>query len=299
MAETFGENKLFMDVDNIPVGRDFEDYLHSQVAACDAMLAIIGPKWLDAKDETEQRRLDSPEDFVRVEIAAALARNIPVIPVLIDGARPPKASELPDPLKPLARRQAFEVRHANFGRDAEALAKKMHQALGHEKSERGWQRLRRRNLLIAAVIVLVAALAWFGLNVFSWHQEAQIPIGVPETPTTGPTPEKRTVAPAQSIVGTWRSEDRRFVWQFLDNETYAYLAVIVTAGMDTQSSEKGTYTLSGDKLIVQRLSGDLTSSNNYKQKLDPKNTIYRFRLDGQTLYLTYETGTQAFYRKEP
>jgi TIR domain-containing protein len=102
MAETFGENKLFMDVDNVPVGRDFEAYLHSQVAACDAMMAIIGPKWLDAKDETEQRRLDSPEDFVRVEIAAALARNIPVIPVLIDGARLPKASELPDPLKPLA-----------------------------------------------------------------------------------------------------------------------------------------------------------------------------------------------------
>jgi TIR domain-containing protein len=55
LAPKFGHNKLFMDVDNIPVGRDFEDYLNSQVAACDAMLAIIGPNWLTAKDETGQR----------------------------------------------------------------------------------------------------------------------------------------------------------------------------------------------------------------------------------------------------
>jgi TIR domain len=64
LAPTFGGNKLFMDVDNIPVGRDFEDYLKSQVAGCDAMLAIIGPNWLTAKDETGQRRLDNPNDFV-------------------------------------------------------------------------------------------------------------------------------------------------------------------------------------------------------------------------------------------
>jgi len=79
-----------MDVDNIPVGRDFEDYLKSQVAACDAMLAIIGPNWLTAKDENGQRRLDNPEDFVVIEIGAALARDIPVVPVLVDGARMPK-----------------------------------------------------------------------------------------------------------------------------------------------------------------------------------------------------------------
>src|SRR5262249_57118318 len=80
LALKFGRNRLFMDVDNIPVGRDFEEYLKSQVGACDAMLAVIGPDWLTAQDETGQRRLDNPEDFVVVEIAAALARNIPVVP---------------------------------------------------------------------------------------------------------------------------------------------------------------------------------------------------------------------------
>jgi len=154
LAPTFGGDKLFMDVDNIPVGRDFEDYLNSQVAACDAMLAVIGPNWLTAKDETGQRRLDNPEDFVVFEIAAALARNIPVVPVLVDGARMPKASELPESLKPLARRQAIQVRHTNFKSDAEALTKKMREALGHKKSERDWWRLGRRDLVIAAVIVV-------------------------------------------------------------------------------------------------------------------------------------------------
>jgi hypothetical protein len=70
--------------------RDFDEYLKSQVAACDAMLAIIGPNWLTAKDENGQRRLDNPEDFVVIEIGAALARDIPVVPVLVDGARMPK-----------------------------------------------------------------------------------------------------------------------------------------------------------------------------------------------------------------
>ena len=94
------------------------------------MLAIIGPNWLTAKDETGQRRLDNPEDFIVIEIGAALARNIPVVPVLVDGARMPKASELPDSLKPLARRQAVQVRHTNFSGDAEALVKRLRDVLG-------------------------------------------------------------------------------------------------------------------------------------------------------------------------
>ena len=82
LAQKFGRDKLFMDVDNIPMdvdnipaGFDFQDYLKNQVAECDAMLSVIDPNWLDAKDETGRRRLDNPEDFVAIEIAAALARG--------------------------------------------------------------------------------------------------------------------------------------------------------------------------------------------------------------------------------
>lgn len=136
LAETFGRDNLFMDVDNIPIGINFEEYLKGQVAVCDVMLSIVGPSWLSAKDETDQRRLDKPDDFVAIEIAAALARDILVIPVLVDSTHMPKASELPASLKPFALRNAIQIRNMYFGNDAEVLITKMREALGHEGPER-------------------------------------------------------------------------------------------------------------------------------------------------------------------
>ena len=159
LAPTFGRSKLFMDVDNIPVGRDFEDYLKSQVAACDAMLAVIGPNWLAAKDDTGKRRLDNPDDFIVIEIGTALTRNIPVVPVLVDGARMPKASELPDSLKLLARRQAIQVRHTSFSSDAEALVKRLREALGYDSPERRW---RLRMAIGAAIVAALLLIGWGG-----------------------------------------------------------------------------------------------------------------------------------------
>src|SRR5262245_63680032 len=76
LAQTFGRKILFMDVDHVPAGIDFVEHLHSQVAACRVFLAVIGPNWLDAKDDDGRRRLDKPDDFVAIEIAAALSRDI-------------------------------------------------------------------------------------------------------------------------------------------------------------------------------------------------------------------------------
>jgi WD40 repeat protein len=89
---------------------------------------IIGLHWLNAKDDNGVRRLEDPDDFVGVGIAAALERDIRVIPMLVDGATMPKASELPDHLKPLVRRNATEVRNSQFGRDADALVQKVRDA---------------------------------------------------------------------------------------------------------------------------------------------------------------------------
>jgi hypothetical protein len=170
LAQTFGRDKLFMDVDHIPVGEDFVTHLNNQVAACDVVLVVIGPSWLRAKDKAGQRRLQQSDDFVAIEIAAALARNIRVIPVLVDGARMPKESDLPDSLKPLARRQAAEVRHAHFGRDAETLVASMREAVPalvdmsdpvfNPESNRGsvapWRRRSVAGAAVAAVLVLIS-----------------------------------------------------------------------------------------------------------------------------------------------
>jgi len=156
LAQTFGQKNIFMDVDSIPAGVDFVADLNSQVAACDVVLVVIGPNWLDAKDEAGRRRLDNPDDFVVIEIAAALARNIPVIPVLLDKTRIPKASELPDPVKPLVRRNAVEILSTQFGRDAEALIEKIREVLnGGTAAPRPWRGKAVVGTAAAAVLLLI------------------------------------------------------------------------------------------------------------------------------------------------
>ena len=174
LSQTFGRKNIFMDVDHIPAGVDFEAHLNSQVAACGLFLVVIGPRWLEAKDESGGRRLDNPDDFVTIEIATALARNICVIPVLVFGARMPKAGELPDPLKALARRQAVDVGQLQFGRDAEALVERVREALNGQS---GSLRPRRGTAVAGAVAVAVALflVGWVELN------QGEILASVPQT----------------------------------------------------------------------------------------------------------------------
>ena len=96
LEREFGRDLLFMDVDAIPLGANFVKVLGEEVAKCDALLAIIGPGWIDARDENGRRRLENPNDFVRMEIATALKRDIQVIPILLEGTRVPRADQLPD-----------------------------------------------------------------------------------------------------------------------------------------------------------------------------------------------------------
>jgi formylglycine-generating enzyme required for sulfatase activity len=113
LVARFGEESIFFDVDTIPIGMDFHGVLNDAVSQCDVLLAIIGDQWLTLQDENGQRRLDKEDDFVRVEIEAALARNIPIVPVLVGTALVPRREQLPEPLKPLSRRHAAEVRTGN------------------------------------------------------------------------------------------------------------------------------------------------------------------------------------------
>jgi hypothetical protein len=120
---SLGRESVFIDVDNIPAGRDFVEVLTERVGRCDALVALIGKNWLASADKDNRRRLDDPNDFVRIEIEAALERNVPVIPVLVDGAVMPQADDLPQPLKKFARRQGIEISHDRFDSDAERLTR--------------------------------------------------------------------------------------------------------------------------------------------------------------------------------
>ncbi len=121
LEREFGLDQLFMDVDAIPLGANFVKVLREEVAKCDVLLAVIGPNWLETRDDDGNRRLDNPNDFVRIEVAAALQRDIPVIPILLDGAGIPKANQLPKNLKELASRNGLSVRHDSFHGDMDRL----------------------------------------------------------------------------------------------------------------------------------------------------------------------------------
>ena len=125
LANYVGEGSVFMDVDSIALGRDFRQSLHESLESCDALLALIGPDWLDSKDAAGRRRLDDPADFVRQEIAAALKRNIPVTPVLLQRALMPTRERLPDDLKDLAFRNGFELSHTRWRSDVREMIQRL------------------------------------------------------------------------------------------------------------------------------------------------------------------------------
>jgi TPR repeat protein len=123
LTHKLGHESVFFDVDNIAPGLDFVDILSERVGQCDALIAVIGRNWASSKYLDDQRRLDDPNDFVRIEIEAALSRKIRVIPILVDGATMPRPDDLPDTLKKLTRRQGIEISHTRFDSDVERLTR--------------------------------------------------------------------------------------------------------------------------------------------------------------------------------
>ncbi|MGI8770226.1 MAG: toll/interleukin-1 receptor domain-containing protein [Acidobacteriaceae bacterium] len=121
LTRAFGQDCVFMDVAGIHPGMDFRKAIEDHVSSCGVLLAMIGPSWTNITNSSGQRRLDDPNDFVRIEVAAALARNIPVIPVLVHEARVPRPEQLPDNLKDLAWRNSVEITHARWNSDVQLL----------------------------------------------------------------------------------------------------------------------------------------------------------------------------------
>jgi hypothetical protein len=121
LTSHFGSESVFMDVSAIEPGRDFRKAIDQSVTTCSVLLAIIGQEWLELKDPAGRRRLEDPNDFVRLELASALRRDIPVIPVLVRGAKMPDADRLPPDLQELVYRNAVELTHARWKSDVQLL----------------------------------------------------------------------------------------------------------------------------------------------------------------------------------
>ncbi|MGD0700449.1 MAG: toll/interleukin-1 receptor domain-containing protein [Trebonia sp.] len=109
LRERFPDAPVFMDLDSVEAGLEFAKVISDAVNSCGVLVALIGPNWATLSDQEGRRRLDNPDDYVRFEIRTALKRGIRVIPVLVEGAEPPRPQELPSDLRRLARLNALEM----------------------------------------------------------------------------------------------------------------------------------------------------------------------------------------------
>jgi hypothetical protein len=121
LIDHFTPDKIFMDIDTIPLGEDFLKVIEQAINESDILLVVIGRHWLNFADKQGARLLDNPEDFVRIEIRTALAQNIKIVPVLVENATMPSAKDLPDDLKALSTRNAVEISYTRFNFDTEKL----------------------------------------------------------------------------------------------------------------------------------------------------------------------------------
>ena len=237
LSKTKSRRDLFIDVDYINPGLDFVKQLDNQVSQCDVMLALIGPQWLALEDKQGRRKLHGNKDYVRIEIASALRRDIPVIPVLIDGAVMPAEDELPEDLKSLARRQALELRHTRFASDADSIASALKASLPKRKKKWAWA------LTVAACLAGVVGAGLFAI----WPGSAPMPPSVStqtvetarQTPNApepalpavtsdglaqAPSPAEESARPATIVLGGLgqTAELRRTgadSWEWVENNT--------------------------------------------------------------------------------
>jgi hypothetical protein len=275
LVRLLGKDSVFMDVDSIGLGRDFRQVLQERLASCQVMLALIGPSWLDAKDPSGARRLDSPTDFVRQEIAAALKRNIPVIPVLLQDAQIPPPERLPDDLKDLSYRNGFELGHSTWESDVREMVKRLGLSASAPAEGAGarsvttmppayawaapaWFSVPRR---IAATVLVVIGAVGLLTYLYSGNQngdEARAGItqsSQPSTPTALPTagPAGTTPLPqsspqmaalaASGLEFVWPGED---CWDIFRGEQF----VAYQCGTKSQALEAGSYTIKGKHAAV-------------------------------------------------
>jgi hypothetical protein len=161
LQRRFGQVEVFRDVDDLASGEDFVHGLERALQSCRVLIVVVSKSWLTAAGASGARRIDDPRDFVRQEISAALRRDVQVIPVLVEGARMPSEADLPDELKPLARRQAHELADSRWDYDLGRLADNIEATLG--AGARRGRAGRRRLVLATAGVALAAAVAagWY------------------------------------------------------------------------------------------------------------------------------------------
>lgn len=214
LSSRIGREHTFMDIDAIEGGDTFSKVIAQKIDSSNVLLALIGPRWLSVTGGNGVRRLDDTRDFVRLEIGRGLERGIRVIPVLVGGATVPLAHQLPEELRPLAERQAIEIRDTDFHIDAQQLADVVVRAMERSGIKSGRQTTGRFGQM-AAYAVIVLTLVVSGFLLYQRSREAQ-----PEQARTRPAESiTQTTAPAAS--GTWTASVK-YDWGSTHAESFTF-----------------------------------------------------------------------------
>lgn len=212
LSAHFGAPQVFIDVDDIQVGAEFTAQIEARVAACDAMVVVIGKSWLAARDGHQKSRLSDPNDFVRREVSSALRRRVLVIPVLVGGAVMPKAEDLPADMRGLAGRNALHVEDREFQRDTDiliaALEKRLQGNTPAAKTAREQEKVELRKKLfrrliwkVPIILLLVSFAVWW-----EWRKQ--------------PSADSTSSA-APGITGSWSGEVR-YPWDAKYKEPFFF-----------------------------------------------------------------------------
>jgi hypothetical protein len=227
LTRAFGNENVFMDVAGISPGMDFRRAIENNVASCGVLLAMIGPSWVSITNAAGERRLEDPNDFVVLEIASALKREVPVIPVLVHGAHMPTPDQVPETLKELPYHNSVELSHGRWNSDVQLLIQALasyvtpnpaeaqepvHAAIPVQlpaphpvaKTPRPAAGKSKLPMILGGAAVLVIAvlvvLHFIGHNVPNTASQAPA--------TTTPAPSAASSSPA-SLIGTWNDPDPR------------------------------------------------------------------------------------------
>lgn len=313
LSTHFGKDQIFMDIEQIEPGADFIQVIKEAVGACDVLIALIGRHWLTVTDGTA-RRLDNLNDFVRLEIAAALDRNVRVIPVLVQGATMPRQQDLPDEIKALSQRHAFELSHQRWKHDVSQLIGALEKVILSQRNagtsetpstnpstsramRTQWQAMLA-SVAIAAGVISIIVLAMSAWRMRANENTNSSPVITVPKPTPQPTPTARQlvtspehftnsigiefiwIPPGNFMMGSNDGDsDEKPVHQVIFNQGFYMGKYEVTQTQWQAVMGNNPSYFKGDNLPVEQVSWDDAVS--FIAKLNERNDGYTYRLPSE------------------
>lgn len=279
LGRRFGAERVFMDVDDIGAGQAFDDAIERALGGSAVLLVMIGKRWLGERDGLPPR-ISEADDFVRREVATGLARGLRVIPLLLDGATMPAEAQLPEPLRPLTRRNAIEIGHTRFRADLERLAAALQEMIGVPTPAPEAAQPKARKGRGSALALLVAVI---GLALYGWLK----PPPASEAPKAGSG--ATSAAPSRPAVdGAWQA-DVSYDWP---NAHFGERFQFTSHGSELSGSASFLRVPRGvleGRIEADGLSFVTRSSESTGDASAPVVHRYRGRWDGDTLRFTMQT----------